>query len=76
MRSSSTVSAPRLRFFFTQSPELYTKGQFPIYNKGPRGVDPRPYTISKVLGNGQYKLERDGRCDGKVYLQGKLQTEP
>ena len=60
----------------TKLPELYTKGQYPIYNKGARGVDPNPYSISKVLGDGQYHLERGGKCDGKVYRQENLQTEP
>ncbi|KAL8791923.1 MAG: hypothetical protein Q9195_005499 [Heterodermia aff. obscurata] len=60
----------------TELPELYTKGQYPIYNKGARGIDPKPYKISKVLGDGQYHLERGGKCDGKVYYQENLQTEP
>lgn len=61
---------------FNQLPELYQKDQFPIYHKGPRGVDPKPYKILEVLGDGQYKLERDGKSDRKVYNQEKLQTEP
>lgn len=52
---------------------LYIVGQV-VYHKGFRGVDPRPYKISKVLGDGRYKLSRDGKSDDKVYLEEDLQT--
>ena len=43
-----------------------------MYLKLARGVDPKPYKIWKVLGNGQYRLSRDGQSDGKVYLEQDL----
>ena len=55
---------------------MYREREYPIYKKGPRGVDPKPYTIYQVLGDGQYYLERNGKCDGKVYRQEILQREP
>ena len=39
-------------------------------------MDPRPYRIYKVLGDAQYKLSRDGKCDGMVYGQEDLRTVP
>ncbi|KAL6719063.1 hypothetical protein ACLMJK_003298 [Lecanora helva] len=48
----------------------------PVYHKGPRGGNPKPFTIREVLGNGQYTLEQDGKCDGKIYLEEDLSTEP
>ena len=59
----------------TKLPELYKRGDT-VYNKGARGIDPKPFKISKVLGDGQYHLERGGSCNGKVYYQENLQTEP
>ena len=58
-----------------QSVELY-KERDKVYLKVARGVDPRPYKIYKVLGDAQYKLSRDGKCDGKVYPQEDLRTVP
>lgn len=58
-----------------QYPEPYKTGQV-VYHKGARGIDPKPYKIHKILGDGQYELSRDGKCDHKVYLQEKLQLEP
>ena len=46
-----------------------------MYLKGARGVDPKPYTISKTLGDGQYELSRNGVCDHRPYLYENLQTE-
>lgn len=59
----------------TRYPEPYKTGQV-VYHKGARGIDPKPYKIHKILGDGQYELSRDGKCDHKVYLQEKLQLEP
>lgn len=51
-----------------------------VYLRGTRGVDPSPYKIHKVLGEGQYELSRDGKVekDGsspKIFYEEKLQTE-
>ncbi|MCJ1453538.1 hypothetical protein MMC28_003885 [Mycoblastus sanguinarius] len=56
-------------------PELYSENQT-VYLNGPRGVDPNPYKIHQVLGDGQYHLWRNGRCDRKVYKQENLQLTP
>ncbi|CAF9917795.1 MAG: hypothetical protein ALECFALPRED_000369 [Alectoria fallacina] len=58
-----------------QSIELY-KEKDKVYVKEARGTDPKPFKIYKVLGDGQYKLSRDGKSDGKVYRQEDLQTVP
>ncbi|KAL9066068.1 MAG: hypothetical protein Q9161_007793 [Pseudevernia consocians] len=58
-----------------KSIELY-KDKAKVYLVGARGVDPKPYKIYKVLGDGQYKLSRDGKSDGKVYRQEDLRSEP
>ena len=58
-----------------QSESLYKEGQ-KVYHKGVRGVDPKPYKIYEVLGDGQYKLSRDGRSNSKVYKEEDLQTVP
>lgn len=55
--------------------ELYKLKQ-KVYVKGVRGVDPKPYKIYVILGDGQYKLSRDGKSDGKVYKEEHLQTVP
>lgn len=55
--------------------ELYKLKQ-KVYVKGDRGVDPKAYKIYKILGDGQYKLSRDGKSDGKVYREEDLQTVP
>ncbi|SLM41422.1 hypothetical protein LPUS_12415 [Lasallia pustulata] len=59
----------------TEYPEPYAVGQ-QVYLKGARGVDPNPYTIHEVLGNGQYKLSRNGKYSHKVYQQADLRGEP
>ena len=59
----------------SQYPDPYRVDQ-EVYLKGARGIDPKPYKIKKVLGDGQYELSRDGQCDHKAYLQENLQTEP
>ena len=58
-----------------QDPEVYRKGA-EVFLKGPRGVDPNPYKIWKILDNGQYKLSRDGKSDGKVYKAVDLKGVP
>ena len=60
--------------YLTQVPEIYAKGDY-AYLKGPRGVDPEPYEIYKVLGHGQYKLARNGKSDRKVYRAKDLLDE-
>ena len=40
-----------------------------VYLKTARGVDPDPFMIHKVLGEGQYELSRDGKCDHEIYQQ-------
>ena len=59
----------------SQYPELYKGGQ-QVYVRGPRGVGSKPVRIQQLLGDGQYRLSRDGLCDGKVYRKEALQTEP
>ncbi|KAF6240807.1 hypothetical protein HO173_001480 [Letharia columbiana] len=59
----------------TKHVELY-KEKDKVYVRGARGVDPKPYKIYKVLGEAQYNLSRDGKCDGKVYRQEDIQTIP
>ena len=39
-------------------------------------MDPKPFRISEVVGDGQYKLSRDGKDDEKVQKEEDLQTEP
>lgn len=39
-------------------------------------MDPKPFRIHKVLGDGQYELTRDNNCNGLVYRQEDLRTEP
>lgn len=58
-------------FDWAAVPELYAKGQF-AYLRGPRGVDPEPYKIYQVLGDGQYKLSRNGKSDGEIYREEDL----
>ena len=58
-----------------QSGSLYKDGD-KVHVKGARGVDPKPYKIYKVLGDGQYKLSRDGRSSSKVYREEDLLTVP
>ena len=58
-----------------KDPEIFEVDR-QVYVKGARGIDPNPYTILKVLGNGQYQLLRNGKSDGKVYKQDNLQLEP
>ncbi|CAD6575585.1 MAG: hypothetical protein ASARMPREDX12_007385 [Alectoria sarmentosa] len=58
-----------------QSLELYKEKDI-VYVRGARGTDPKPFKIYKVLGDGQYKLSRDGKSDGKVYKQEDLQRVP
>ena len=58
-----------------QSDSLY-KEKEQVYLRGIRGADPKPYKIYKVLGDGQYKLSRDGRSSNKVYREEDLQTVP
>lgn len=55
--------------------EIYKVGQ-EVYHSLPRGVDPKPYKIKEVLGDEQYKLERNGVCDDKIYKGEDLQPEP
>ena len=47
-----------------------------IYVKKARGIDPNPYKIHEVLGNGQYKLSRNGEVERRVYGQENLCTSP
>ena len=47
-----------------------------MYYKGIRGVDPKPYKVYEVLGEGQYKLRRDSKTDKQVYKDEDLQTVP
>lgn len=61
--------------FWNQYAVLYRVDQ-QVYLKGARGVDPNPYKIHQVLGDGNYELSRNGECDHKVYLEENLQTEP
>ena len=61
--------------FLTQVPEIYANGEY-AYLQGPRGVDPEPYKIYKVLGDGQYKLSRNGKSDGRVYRAEDLLEDP
>ena len=51
---------------------LYRVGQ-EVYVIGPRGTDTTPYKIHGLLGNGQYKLSRDGRVEHRVYAEENLQ---
>ena len=53
--------------------DLYRVGQ-EVYVHGRRGTDPNPYKIHEVLGNGQYKLSRDGRVEHRVYAEENLQS--
>ena len=39
-------------------------------------MDPKPYEIAEVLGEGQYKLRRDGKKDKQVYKDEDLQGVP
>lgn len=55
--------------------ELYKENEL-VYLKGARGVDPKAYKIYQVLGNGQYKLSRDAKSDGKIYRQEDLRNKP
>ena len=55
--------------------EIYEKGQ-EVYFHGPRGSDLNPYKIHKCLGDGQYKLERNGKVEPNIYKQANLQTHP
>ncbi len=59
----------------SQTPEPYKVGEA-VYVKLARAVDPNPYDIHTLLGNGQYYLSRDGKMDRKVYRQENLQKEP
>lgn len=47
-----------------------------VYLKGNRGVDPKPYKIHDVHGNGRYTISRDGKIDPQIHLVDSLQTEP
>ena len=57
-----------------QSDSPYEVGQT-VYHRGVRGVDPKPYKIYKVYSDGEYKLSRNGKSNGKVYKE-DLQTDP
>lgn len=80
----STSVSFSLNFAVLPSTCAYARNQYPepnpvgkeMYLKGTRGIDPKPYKIHEVLGDGQYKLLRDGKCDGKIYLQENLRSEP
>ena len=54
---------------------MYKKGQ-EVYFHGPRGSDLNPYKIHQCLGEGQYKLERDGIVEKNVFKQANLKTQP
>ena len=54
---------------------MYPKGTL-VYLVGPRGTEFEPYTIHECLGNGQYKIERDGKVARKPVDQKNLQTHP
>ena len=61
--------------FIQLLPSLYKVGS-QVYVRGTRGVDPRPYTVSQCLNDGQYKLSRDGKLDDRVYMEERLQLPP
>lgn len=69
-RSRYTPKAAALTF-----PELYTVGQS-VYLHGARGIDPNPYRIYEVLGNGQYRLSRNSIVERGTFREDDLQTRP
>ena len=44
--------------------------------RGANGVDPKPYKIHAVLFDGQYRLSRDRRLDGRVFLEEDFEPAP
>ena len=71
----ATTTYSRTKVIIKQDIELYHIGQ-QVYLVGPRGTDINPYTIYQCLGNGQYKIERDGKVVKKPVEQKNLQTNP
>ena len=59
----------------TQVPSLYKVGDG-VLLVGPRGVDPDPYRIYRVLGDGRYKLSRHGELNGKNHRAEDLREDP
>ena len=58
----------------TSDDETHQVGQ-EIYVEGARGIDPNPYKIHEVLGNGQYRLSRDGKVVRRVFAQENLRRQ-
>ena len=50
---------------------LYDVGD-QVFVLGPRGTDPKPYRIFKLLPDAAYELSRDGVCDNNIYREEDL----
>ncbi|KAL2037596.1 hypothetical protein N7G274_009709 [Stereocaulon virgatum] len=71
-RSRVTEAPPNLQ---NDDVEMYHRGQ-QVYLHTARGSDINPYKIHQCLGNGQYKLERNGRVEKRPYDAANLSTCP